>query len=404
MSTPSVAQTEMKIAAIVNDEVISGLDLHARLLLTIKSSRLEATQAVFSRLAPVVLRNLIDEKLKVQEAKKLNIIVSEAEVLDALASIGKRNNIAPGKVDAFLASQGIDKNELLKQIRSDIAWIRLIRRKSLPNIKISEEEINSAIQEIKQNAGKPEHQVSEIFLPVDKPERQGEVLQLAEKLIQQLRSGATFRALARSFSQSSTAAVGGDLGWVRKGQLPEEVEKALAEMTPGAMSAPIRTISGYYIIVLRNQRLNPGFGNREDTLVLSQLFLPVSANAPQAEIASKTSTADSMRNSARNCNELDNLGKKLGNRQTGRLGEVKLSKLPAAVRSLVAKLPINQSSQPKFMNGGIVVLMVCDRKTIKIDIDERRRVREQLVSQRLKIAARQIFRDLKRTAFVDIRL
>jgi peptidyl-prolyl cis-trans isomerase SurA len=168
-SAPSVAQTELKIAAIVNDEVISGLDLHARLLLTIKSSRLEATQAVFSRLAPVVLRNLIDEKLKVQAAKAFNIVVSEADVLQGLASIETRNNVAPGKIDQFLARAGIDKKELLKQIRSDVAWIKLIRRKSLPNIKVSEEDINSAIQEIEQNAGKPEHQVSEIFLPVDKP-------------------------------------------------------------------------------------------------------------------------------------------------------------------------------------------------------------------------------------------
>ena len=81
---------------------------------------------------------------------------------------------------------------------------------------------------------------------VDNPEQDEEVHRFADRLYDQLHQGANFSAVAQQFSQSATAAVGGDIGWVRADQLSPELGKAVAQMRPGELSPPIRAGAGYY--------------------------------------------------------------------------------------------------------------------------------------------------------------
>src|SRR5437660_9143780 len=83
VATPGLAQ-EMRIAAVVNDDVISIADLSARMRLIISSSNIEDSPQTQQRIGRQVLRNLIDEKLEMQEAKRLNIIVSSNEIAEAI--------------------------------------------------------------------------------------------------------------------------------------------------------------------------------------------------------------------------------------------------------------------------------------------------------------------------------
>src|SRR5438046_2448527 len=103
----SLAQ-ETRIAAVVNDDVISVADLTARLRLIISSSNIEDSPQTQQRISRQVLRNLIDEKLEMQESKRLNITVSDNEVAEAVARIEQQNNMPKGGLDRYLASRGID--------------------------------------------------------------------------------------------------------------------------------------------------------------------------------------------------------------------------------------------------------------------------------------------------------
>ena len=93
---------------------------------------------------------------------------------------------------------------------------------------------------------------------MDRAEAEGEVLALANRLVGQTKSLKNFRALARNFSKSPTAERGGQLGWNRVGQLGEDLDEVLPLMDPGQISRPIRTIDGFYILFLQNQRTAKG--------------------------------------------------------------------------------------------------------------------------------------------------
>ncbi|EWY39970.1 peptidylprolyl isomerase [Skermanella stibiiresistens SB22] len=255
---PPPARSVEGIAAVVNDDIISTSDLTARLQLALVSSGLPSTAETRQRLTPQVLRGLVDERLQLQEATRSNISVGEKEIGDAFARVAEQNRMDRDQLEKMLASQGVPRSTLESQIRSTIAWGKLVQRRLRPSIEIGQDEIDAVLQRIQANAGKPEYLTAEIFLAVDTPDREDEIKRLADRLVEQIGQGASFPAVARQFSQSAGASNGGDLGWVQQGQLPDELDTVLRELRPGQASRPIRSLTGYHILLLRDQRTTGG--------------------------------------------------------------------------------------------------------------------------------------------------
>ena len=399
-----MAQETLRIAAIVNDEIISVYDLSSRIKLVISSSRLSRTKETVDRLAPRILNNLVDEKIKSQEAKKLGVKISEREINKALKSIETRNKMPVGQLDKFLAQNQVDKSSLVDQVEAEIAWSKVIQRKFRSRLKISEEEIDEKIKEIEGDKGKPEFRVGEIFLPVDNPANEQEAARLSQRLVKQLREGGNFQALARNFSKSATASVGGDLGWVRLGQLGNELDQHLIKMKGNQLSPPIRTIDGFYILYLQGRRNAAGLVTSDVTVTLQQLFFPLAKEAPAAAVSNKIKLAAETAAKAGNCKDFEALGKQFASNLSGSLGKVNLNKLPSQLRTAVENLKANQTSQPLRTGDGVIVLMVCDRSETSAADAVRKSIRANLVQQRIDVSSRQYLRDVRRSAFVDIRL
>jgi peptidyl-prolyl cis-trans isomerase SurA len=399
---PARAQNVLGIAAVVNDEIISVYDLNSRLSLVLATSQLENRPEIRGRMAPQVLRGMIDDQLKLQEAKKVGIKITERDIERALATIEKQNKMPKGGLKDFLSSIGIDRSVMVEQIEAEIAWAKVVRRQKGTAIKIGEDEIEEVLAEIEANRDKPEHLVSEIVLTFDS-KTEGSVRTLAQRLIQQLKSGARFEALARNFSQSATAAVGGDLGWLRPGQLSPSLDTALAKLRPGQVSPPVRMIGGYQIFYLRDRRTAATMAQKNVTVALRQLFVSIPSTANAAERAGQTKLAGTMAELATSCQEIDKLAKELGTPLSGDLGNVRLSSMPAQLRDIVSELEIGKASAPQPTSGGILILMVCGREGDKAPTADRNSVRRMLTNQRMALAARQYLRDLRRDAFVDIR-
>ncbi len=398
------AQDALRIAAVVNDEIISVYDLNARLSLVLASSRVTDKAEARRRLAPQVLRSLIDDKLKLQEAKRLRIRVSKKDIDGALGVLERQNGLPRGGLGPFLARNGIDMAVLIDQIESEIVWSKAVNRRLRIQIQIGEDEIDEMLAQFDANKGKPEHRVADIFLPVDEPEDDEKTRILAERLMQQLEAGASFRTLARNFSQSASAAVGGDLGWIKQGQLARELDAALAKMRPGQMSKPIQTQAGYYIILLLDRRADPGLESGEVTVALHQLFVPLPPKAGQAEVDRQMERAKALAEQAANCADMERLGKQTGSPLSGSLGKIQVSKLPRPLKSVVKGLADRTASRPIRKDDGIIVLMICERETEGSDVTARQKVEGMLMNQRLNIAARRYLRDLRRAAFVDVRI
>jgi peptidyl-prolyl cis-trans isomerase SurA len=218
----------------------------------------EDTQDIRRRLTPQVLNSLIDERLQMQEARRLDIEVSDVQVAGALEQIAEQNNMTEGQFLTMLRNRGVIPTTLIDQIRAQIAWISIIQRRVRPNVEIATEEVEEVVTRLSARRGSIERRVSEIFIPVESTAKEAEAQANAGRLFDELRRGANFTGLARQFSQSGTATLGGDLGWVRDGELDEELNTALAQMGPGEISVPVRTLSGFHILFLRDMRKNEG--------------------------------------------------------------------------------------------------------------------------------------------------
>ena len=397
-NSPAKAQDTLRAAAVVNDEVISVLDLVMRTRLAILASGLKDSPEARGRFQEQVLRALIDERIQLQEAERLNITVAEEEVAAAIENLARQNKMDKDQFVGFLARSQVLPSALLEQIRAELTWQSVVQRRLKPSVVIGEEEIDEFIGRMESRSGEVQHRVSEILLTVDNTRQEETIREASQRLAEQLRLGAEFSALARQFSQSATASVGGDLGWVQAGQLPDELGKALTKMSPGDMFGPVRTFGGYYLLWLRDRR-KVAVG--DIILDLKRLLFALPRGASQEQIEAAQTQAASFREEIDGCDTFDALAAEHGSPGSGDLGRVKLSDLPPVVRRVVEGLPLNQPSKPVLLPAGITLLLVCGRESNGVD---RERIRTSLTNQRLDLLSRRYLRDLRRAANVDVRL
>jgi len=402
------SQQSLGIAAVVNDEMISILDINSHLTLAIALSRLPNTNETRRQLTPQALRNLIDDKIKMQEAKRLKIMVSQAEISDALSATERRNGIQPGQLQVMMKQMGIDKAIIMDQLESRVSWQKTINKKFHRSMKITDKDIDALIAETNKRIGQLEYLVSEIFLPVARPEYLQKVSKLANRLIQEIKGGANFAAVAKNFSQSPTAAVGGSLGWTKIEQLSSEIGETIKTMQPGQISNPLRTLDGVYIVKMAHKRKIEAIGTRKPPppkINLFQLLFPLAIGADQSGL---DQTARDLSKSAQSCQDMQALAARIKSPLSGNLGNLNISQLAPQIRKVVETLPISKASIPVKTDGGVMVFMVCDREQVVIvkedDKSIRNRVRNKLISERFNLSARRHLRSLRRSAIIDTRI
>ncbi len=399
----ALAQEVVRVAAVVDEEEVTVIDLIGRTDLIIFSSRLPNTPEVRQRTMRQALRKLIDESLQVQEATKLGFKVNESEIEGRLNKIAGENNIPAGQLGAYLRKSGVDVESLKAQILASFAWSYVVRQRLQKQIEIGSEEVDEAMQIIEENSDKPRHLVSEIFLATDDPSQDEQVRQSALRIVQQIRNGGNFVALARAFSQNAAAAVGGDLGWLIQGQMDEAVERVLASMRPGNLSNPVRGVSGYHILLLRDRRQPGGGGLNQMTVKLKQVVLPLPVEATEEEIRSVRAAAEAIRDRISGCDSLGEVDAMPGQATVIDVGTVKLGELAAHLRPVVAGLLPDQFSDPLLGKTSIAMLIVCERTVPEEKLPDREQIRQQLTLGKVELLARRYLRDLRRAAFIDIR-
>lgn len=400
---PAQAQPEARIAAVVNGDPITIMDLMNRTRLVVFGAGLAPTEENMNRLMPQILNGLIDETLQRQEAKAQNVAVREQEVEAALDNMEKRNNLPPGGLDEFLTSKDLEKSTLLSQVRSSIAWAKLVDRRLRPQVEIGDEEIDEAFRRIEENQGKPQLLVSEIFLAADDSSTDSRVRESALRIVQQIRAGASFEALARALSQNATAASGGDLGWLIESQFDDEIGRVLVTMEPGQVAGPVRTSAGYHIILLRDRRVPGGTDASKTTVDLRQIGLPLLPEPTREEVGMVLAAASEIRNNVTDCTVLD--GPQLAaNAKVNRIGRIRVSDLALPLQATVMRLGANQISAPLRTRQGIVLFMVCEREAEEVELPSRDQIRSRLELEKLDLLARRYLRDLRRAAFLDIRI
>jgi peptidyl-prolyl cis-trans isomerase SurA len=245
-----------EIAIVVNDGVITKSDLDDRLRLIMVSSGLPNNPDILQNLVPQIMGNLIEEQIRVQEAERLELDVSQGEINEGFAEIAKNNNFEPEQFREIMKNSGINISTLEDQIRSQLAWKKVVQTRLTPQVNVSERDVDNMLERLEGSKGKTEYLISEIFLPIDDVKEEQNIRQLAGKLVQEIRTGqAPFGKVAQQFSKSAGASQGGDRGWIQEGQLAEELDAALPSIAAGQIGDPIRSLSGLHILLVRDQRI-----------------------------------------------------------------------------------------------------------------------------------------------------
>ena len=250
----AAAQDTLRIVALVNDDVITAIDLGVRTEMIIASSGVPNTPEARQRLRPQVLRALIDDRLRQQAADKEGVSVPQDRIEERMSQLAQNNNMSLDQFREALRHNNLDPNWLEDQIRTEIAWGILVNRKFRSGIVITDADIDAAERRLREDAGKTEYRLAEIFLSVDDPNETETVRESAQRLVDQLKQGVDFGEIARQFSQSATASNGGVLGWVAPGDLPSEIASAVQTLQSETIAGPIRSEGGFHILKLLDRR------------------------------------------------------------------------------------------------------------------------------------------------------
>lgn len=234
------------IAAVVDNDVITQREV-AQAVAAARSRLPKGSQISNDELRQQVLSQLVNQSLIIQAGKRKKIQASEAEI------------------DAVLAQNPTQAKKANKAVRRQIAdsiVVEKVRQQAImQNSRVSDAEVDRFLAQAQRQgitlpAGEPlrQYKAQHILLKADSDNAVSAAESSIRKIYAQARSGTDFSALARQYSQDTSAGNGGDLGWFSDGQMVAPFEDAVHKLKPGQVSPPVRTQFGWHIIKLNEVR------------------------------------------------------------------------------------------------------------------------------------------------------
>jgi peptidyl-prolyl cis-trans isomerase SurA len=254
-----------RIVAVVNSDIIllSELELRVRPMMPqlqqIPDPQMRAQK--LEELRRQLLNHMIDEKLIVQQAKKLKLEVSDADLERAVADVMKKNSLTRDELEAALRQEGQTLHSYKYSIlKPQLLRLRVLNVQVRSRVNVSDDEVRALYQKnLRQLGVETKVRARHIFVLVPQGASPREVArrkQLAQQLLKRVRQpGADFGAIARKFSQDPvTREDGGDLGEFGRGTLPAQIEDAVFALKKGQISDVLRADRGFHIIQVQERK------------------------------------------------------------------------------------------------------------------------------------------------------
>ena len=245
----------LSIVATINGEMVSNKDLQERANLFSLTSGILINDKNKDMVINKVMQNVIDEKVKIQEADKMGIKVSDAEIREAYVNFEKSNGLPSGKFLDVLKEYKVSKDVFMTQIKANLLWNKLVHSKASRSVGVSDRELDDEFKRIKKDMKTNKYMVSEIVISRKDAKH-------IDELVEILQTDSRFELYAVQFSQSASAPSGGKLGWVVAGQLAKPLDDVIKTMKEGQVSKAILHRNDYYILKL-DKKYVPGKKEQE---------------------------------------------------------------------------------------------------------------------------------------------
>ncbi len=252
LAAPAAAQVPLDgVAAVVGEDVIlrSELDLAAMIMaqrIEQQAGQISAQQ--YGELRSQALRDLIDDRVIMTVARRMEAVASDEEIDEAVASIAADEGVEPEEIYGAAAAQGLDREAYREQLATQMTRMRVVQGAVRSRISVTEEQVRELYKRRYLDV-KPGRRIRvlHMLLPIPDgatPEQVEQMGQVADQLRQQAMDTGDFAGLTRRYSAAPTAPDGG-LTVFREGDAPPQIEAALADMVPGEVTPLIRTEHGF---------------------------------------------------------------------------------------------------------------------------------------------------------------
>ncbi len=390
----SSAQQVEGIAAVVNDQPITTLDVRDRMRLILSSAGIQPTEEILIRIQDQAIRSLIDETLQLQTAAEFELDVDDAEIDNALHDIAARAGATVEQVAADLADNGIDIATLRRQVEAEIAWQILVSGRYRSRIRISDQQIQISLDRLVQSTSQPQYRLGEIFIEITPENGEERAMAMMQTIYAQLNQGAPFQVLAQQFSDAASASVGGDTGYLPLSSLRPQVAEIVRQMSPGDVWPPIRVPGGVQAVWLIDQRE----GQVVEQLSLNQITLPASRVSDEGRAALSRAAAD-----INGCDDLESVADAIDGAFVTDLGAVSANALTPTIRDALTPLETGSATPVLTTIAGAQVFVLCERTLTGPGVPTPDQIENQLVNQQLSLLSRRWLRDLRRDAAIEIR-
>jgi peptidyl-prolyl cis-trans isomerase SurA len=262
--------------------------------------------------------------------------------------------------------------------------------------------VKAVLERLNASKGSQEYRVGEIFLS-STSDRMQQTIANANQIIAQIRQGGSFAGYARQYSEASTAAVGGDLGWVRPEQLPEQLAGVLATMGTGQISSPIPVPGGVSIIAIQDSRKILSADPRNAVLSLKQVSITFPAGTTKAQAEDRVAKFAEAARNVGGCGGADRIAAQF-NGEVVTSDQIRLRELPQALQEIMLPLQVGQATRPfGSIEEGVRTLVICGRDEADPTAPTFDQVFNQLSEERVNLRARRYLRDLRRDAVIEYR-
>lgn len=383
-----------KIVAVVNDSVITQSDLDNRFKLTLKQMSRTLPREQQELLYQRILGELVDEEIQAQYALSRGVGVTQEELKNAIRFLEQENGLEPG----FFAHEinGLEATAEQK-IATELAWQKVVERFIQPKVNVSQVEIDRLIKDMLKSQHVIEREVSHIFVSDDN-KTPAEAQKILRSIESQHPSAKNFAELAEVYNEDDTAERGGYIGWLTQGELSAELEATLANLAAGEVSGVVRSPAGWHILMVSRTRQTKALDAQNTRQVdIIQYFTPWEneVNNPNQlkQFEQATKSFKSLEDIATADKSID-------------LGWVDADGLKPALADVIKHMAKGQFSGIISTPEGMHYLYIKDERFTKPDemANYRERVRKHLTENRTELEARRFMRDLRRNAYVDIRI
>lgn len=390
------AQRAESVAVVVNDEVISTFDVRQRAMMLLMGQR-NLTEPDINAAMSRAAQQLIDERLKLQEAGRRKVEVSDDEINQGLMEGARDSSMTPQLMEQQFAARRISFNTLRQKVRADIAWEKLTMGRFSRRVRISDAEVLAERDRRVDRLAKPGVLVLEILLPAQTPSEFDSARLVADRLMAEFAQVTDANQRAQLFSQrandisaSPTAALDGTRGWAAPDDFAAVLRPTIESLQPGVATGPVNGPDGVYVFMLINRRppIDPAtlteYNLREVTIADSQ-------RAALDRIVRQTS----------GCQSLDGLAAAAG-AEVIDLGNVKLSELSGLARERLAAVDVGRPTAVFTKSGQAAFQVACEREIVaaNLGLPARPRLRQEMFFRALNIQAERYLRDLRREAYI----